>query len=103
MVKLVGLIQKRSDISDTAFREHWLTVHAEIARTFPGLRRYTVNFIDRAQHPGSAYDGFSELWFDSQDALDAAFAGPVGQRIAADIPIFMHSLTRVMVEEHVLL
>jgi len=35
--------------------------------------------------------------------LDAAFAGPVGQRIAADIPEFIGMLTLVVVQEHVVL
>lgn len=103
MVKLVGLIQKRPDLSTEAFHAHWLGVHAEIARTLPGLRRYTVNFIDRAQHPDSAYDGFSELWFDSREVPDAAFAGPEGARITADILRFIGTLTRVVVDEHVML
>jgi len=61
MVKLVGLIQKRPDLTAVAFQAYWLGVHTEIARTFPGLRRYTVNFIDRSLYPDSIYDGFSEL------------------------------------------
>lgn len=103
MVKLVGLIQKRPDLTTEAFQTHWLTVHSKIARTFPGLRRYTVNFIDRSRYADSVYDGFSELWFDSPEALDAAFAGPVGARIAEDIPTFIGTLTRVVVAEHVML
>ncbi len=100
MVKLVGLIRKRAGLSTAEFRKHWLDVHAPLARQFPGLRRYTVNFIDRETEPGAAYDGFSELWFDSQEALEAAFASPIGTAIAADIPKFMDELVRVTVDEH---
>jgi uncharacterized protein (TIGR02118 family) len=100
MVKLVGFIRKRQDLTTEAFAAHWLGVHAAIARAFPGLRRYRINLIDRARYPEAAYDGFSELWFDSRAALDAAFAGPVGARIAADIPNFIGELARVVVDEH---
>ncbi|HEX3245186.1 MAG TPA: EthD family reductase [Chloroflexota bacterium] len=100
MVKLVGLIRKRNDLTTEQFRSHWLKVHAPLARQFPGLRRYAVNFIDREASPDAAYDGFSELWFDSAADLDAAFAGPIGAAIADDIPKFMEELVRVIVEEH---
>jgi uncharacterized protein (TIGR02118 family) len=100
MIKLVGLIRKRSGLTTEQFRAHWLEVHAPLARQFPGLRRYTVNFIDREATPNAAYDGFSELWFDSAEALDAALASPIGAAIAEDIPKFMDELVRVIVEEH---
>jgi uncharacterized protein (TIGR02118 family) len=100
MVKLVGLIRKRSDLTAEQFRAHWLEVHAPLARQFPGLRRYSVNFIDREATPTAAYDGFSELWFDTAEALNAALASPIGEAIAADIAEFMDELVRVIVEEH---
>lgn len=100
MVKLVGLIRKRQDLSFEAFRQHWLGTHAQLARQLPGLRRYRVNIIDRTPFPDSAYDGFSELWFDSQEALDRAFSAPTVDALAADIPRFIGELTRVVVEEH---
>jgi uncharacterized protein (TIGR02118 family) len=100
MVKLVGLIRKRGDLTTEQFRAHWLEIHAPLARQLPGLRRYTVNFIDREASPNAVYDGFSELWFDSTEALDAALASPIGEAIAADIPKFMDELVRVIVEEH---
>ena len=103
MVKLVGMIRRRPDMPYDEFTDHWLRVHTKLAAQLPGLHRYAINFIDRRQFPNSVYDGFSELWFDSQEALDAAFAGPVGQAIAADIPAFMSELVRVTVDERVIL
>ncbi len=100
MVKLVGLIRKRPDLSWEAFQRHWLDTHAQLAARLPGLRRYTINLVDRGAFPAAAYDGFSELWFDSREALDVAFAGPEGQAIERDIPAFIGELVRVVVEEH---
>ena len=100
MLKMVGLIRQRTDLSSEAFQAHWLGTHSAIARRLPGLRRYVVNFIDRADVPEAEYDGFSELWFDSRAAMDEAFKGPVGAEIEADIPRFIGSLTRVIIDEH---
>lgn len=99
-MKLVGLIRKRAELSADEFAAHWLGTHAELARRLPGLRRYTVNIIDRERFPNAAYDGFSELWFDSAEALDAALSSSIGAEIAADIPKFMAELVRVIVDEH---
>lgn len=99
MVKLVGLIRKRADLSLEAFRFHWLETHTKIASQLPGVRRYTVNIIDREQYPNSVYDGFSELWFDSREALDQAFSRPGVDALTADIPLFIGELVRVIVDE----
>ena len=100
MVKLVGLLRKREDLSTQEFQAYWLGTHTAIARRLPGLRRYSVNLIDREQFPESSYDGFSELWFDSLEAFHAAFASPEGQEVTRDIPKFIGQLTRVVVDEH---
>lgn len=103
MVKLVGLIRRRSDLSPGEFRSHWLETHAKLAAKLPGLRRYSINLIDRDAYPNAVYDGFSELWFDSKEALDSAFAGPAGQAIEGDIPRFIGELVRVIVDEREIL
>jgi uncharacterized protein (TIGR02118 family) len=99
MVKLVGFICKRADLTLEAFRFHWLETHTKLASELPGLKRYTVNIVDRAQYPNAAYDGFSELWFDSREALDRAFSRPAVDALAADIPLFIGDLVRVVVDE----
>ena len=103
MVKLVGFIRKRADLTMEAFGFHWLETHTKLASQLPGLRRYTVNIIDREQYPNCAYDGFSELWFDSREALDAAFSGPGVLALTADIPLFIGELVRVVVDEREIL
>lgn len=44
MVKLVGLIRQRQDLSVSEFRDHWLETHAKLAAQLSGLRRYAINF-----------------------------------------------------------
>ncbi|MBB3139876.1 EthD family reductase [Halomonas organivorans] len=86
--KHVGLITKRRDQTFEEFVAHWTKVHSEIALRVPGLRKYVINPIDREQYPDSPIDGFSELWFDSLEAAEAAFASPVGQEAYEDVPNF---------------
>lgn len=97
--KHVGLITKREDQSFEAFVEHWLNVHSEIAVQVPGLRKYVINPIDRRQYPDSPIDGFSELWFDSLEAAEQAFASPVGQLAFADVPNFADQVAVTYITE----
>lgn len=103
MIKFVGLVRKRADVAVEDFRRHWLEVHVPLARRMPGLRRYTVNFIDRERYPNADYDGFSEQWFDSREALDQALSSSVADEIAQDHPSWVASVTPVVVEQHPIL
>jgi uncharacterized protein (TIGR02118 family) len=97
--KRVGFLKKKAGMSDEEFLAHWRQTHAELCKRLPGLRRYAINFIDRRKYPEAAWDGFSELWFDSIEAHDAAFASPEGKTLLADAPNFADELYGVIVEE----
>ena len=65
----------------------------------PGLRRYSVNFVDRERFPKFGYDGFSELWFDSEEDLHNAFASPEGRTLLADLPNFTSQIDPIIAVE----
>jgi uncharacterized protein (TIGR02118 family) len=102
MIKLVGFVMKPEGTTLSEFSGHWLEVHSAIARRLPGLHRYTITIIDRAEFPDCPYDGFSQLWFESRERFESALARDLGEEIAEDIPRFLAGLTRVWAEEHVI-
>lgn len=97
--KHVGLIVKQPEQSFEEFVAHWQQVHSEIALRVPGLLRYVINPIDRRQYPDSPIDGFSELWFESIDAAEAAFASPAGQAAMVDVPNFAQHVAVTYITE----
>jgi len=97
--KHVGLIVKRPEQSFEDFVAHWLKVHSEIALRVPGLLRYVINPIDRSKYPDSPIDGFSELWFESLEAAEAAFASPAGQEAFDDVPNFAQRVAVTYITE----
>ena len=103
MFKRIGLVKRRKDLSYEQFTAHWLGVHAELCKKLPGMRRYSVNLVDREQAERFGYDGFSELWFDSVEALDAALKSPEGRTLLADLPNFVEHIDPLVVEEHPML
>ncbi|MDE2573774.1 MAG: EthD family reductase [Rhodospirillales bacterium] len=97
--KRIGILRKREDMTYDQFHRHWLTTHAALCAKLPRLRRYAVNLVDRARFPKFGYDGFSELWFDNEEDLHAAFASKDGQILLADLPNFTSQIDPIITTE----
>ena len=96
MFKAIILLARPEGTTREAFRRWWLDEHAPLARELPGLRRLVFNVVDGDD---GAYDGVSELWFDSREAFDAAYATEIGAAVAADSMANVRSRTRLIVDE----
>jgi len=102
MIARVSLVRKLPDLSQAAFREHWLGPHSDIARQLPGLRGYVV-YTPLADHvPGC--DGIAITWFDTEDAAAAGFSSDaLAPLLARDRPKFLSDAAAFIAAEHVLL
>ena len=102
-VKRMGILRCKDGLSHQEFTEHWLKRHAALCLKLPGLRRYSVNLVDRARFPHFDYDGFSELWFDSEEALVSSLSSPEGKTLLADLPNFAKDVSPIISVEHQML
>ena len=98
--KRLGFQRRKAGLTQEQFVAHWVNVHAGLAKRLPRLRRYSINVIDRQRYPDLGYDGFSELWFDSQADCEAAFNSPEGAKLLADLQNYVDGVDPVFVEEH---
>lgn len=98
MFKLVIQLYRREDMTSEQFAHWWLVEHAPRAKELPGLRRLVFNLVEPGD-PESA-DGISELWFDSREAADAAYASEIGKAVAADSLANLRARVRLPVTEH---
>lgn len=112
MVKLVALLRRREGLTKAEFDRWWIDRHAPIAKRLPGLRGYRINLISDAYAYTSAgeerltappYDGTAELWFDSVEAMEAAFATPLGQDAGRDADAHTSARVHFYTEEHVMI
>ena len=103
LIKRLGILRRKDGITHQQFVEHWLERHAALCVKLPGLVRYSVNLVDRGRFPHFDYDGFSELWFDSEEALTAALQSPEGKTLLADLPNFAKDVYPIVAEEHQIL
>ena len=79
MIKLVLLFSKRADVSYEQFLRHWREVHIPLVLKIPNIRRYVISepVGTLAGSSGARQlDGMAELWFDSEEAAQAALNTP---------------------------
>jgi uncharacterized protein (TIGR02118 family) len=89
MTKVVYVMFKKEGMSREEFRRYWKDAHAPVAKQMPGLREYVQNHAladPEANEP--PYDGFEELYFESQEAMEEAIASSEGQATINDLPNF---------------
>ena len=90
MVKLMLLLHRRQGMSVEDFRRYAREQHLPLLLRLPGLTRLVINFA-QPDHTGAAppCDAIAEDWFESMEAMGAAFQGPAGQAVQADAPNFL--------------
>lgn len=105
MVKLIALLKRKPGISREEFAKRWLDEHTKISTQLPNLLEYRINIAtQRQQDNGEAeYDGTAEMWWESIDAMEAAFQSDIGQRAGADADEFCSVRIHVYTEEHLVL
>ncbi len=92
MIKLVFVVRRRADVSLADFRKYWLENHGPLVRSYAQAlqaRRYVQShtldtelngYLCQARGMTESYDGITEVWWDSLEALAAAASSPEGQQ-----------------------
>jgi uncharacterized protein (TIGR02118 family) len=96
MFKAIILLTRKDGMTKAQFRDWMLVGHSPLAKSLPGVRKLTFNVVENVD---VEYDGVSELWFDSRDAFDAAYATEIGKAVAADSLANVRARIRLFVDE----
>ena len=96
MFKAIILLKRREDMTAAEFENWWIKEHAPLAAALDGVRKIVFNLAE----DGGAFDGVSELWFDSREAFDAAYATDHGKAVAADSIAHLADRQRLFVTEN---
>ena len=107
MIKLIALLKRKPGMTREQFTRRWLDEHIKLSSKMPGLRGYLINIaIDHQPEGGGIepiYDGTAELWWDSVEAMEAAFASEEGKISGIDADKFAEVRIHIYTEEHVVL
>lgn len=106
MIKVILLLTRREGTSVEDFQRYARENHVPLLRQLPGLTRLVVNYA-QPDHTGSPppYDAIAEDWFESGQAMAAAFQSPAGAAVQRDAPNFLDTTKFQMIivqEEEVL-
>ena len=120
MIKLVYCVTRREDLPPDQFRKYWREQHGPLVRSFAEAlraRRYVQSHtldtplndqLTQSRGGGEAYDGITEVWWDSMEDLQAGMQSPggvkAGQALLEDEGKFLDlSRSRLfLTEEHVI-
>jgi uncharacterized protein (TIGR02118 family) len=106
MYKMIFGAKRRPGMSREDFGHYWTHEHAEKAMKVPGIRRYVINLAPDLSGSGRemAYDGFAEVWFESEEAMRASARSPEIRVVLDDEQNLFDLSTRfsVIVQEHVM-
>jgi uncharacterized protein (TIGR02118 family) len=104
VIKRISLVRRKEGMSREEFLAHWMGPHCDIVRQLPGLRGLRFGVVLGWTPEEAAWDGVGELWFDSVEAAEAAFASdPVRSLLAEDRPSFLGGIQVCFVEENTVL
>ena len=96
MFKAIILLTRKDGMTREEFRDWMLVRHSPLAKSLPGVRRLTFNIVENED---VEYDGVSELWFDTREAFDAAYATVIGKSVAGDSLANVKARIRLFVDE----
>jgi uncharacterized protein (TIGR02118 family) len=77
MPKVIFILQRKAGTTRGQCHEYWASEHhTAIVRRIPGLTRWVQDRVVSAPAEPAACDGVGELWFESDEALQAALGSP---------------------------
>lgn len=108
-VRNLTVLTRKEGTTPEQFREHWLEVHAPLARrALPHALRYVQNHVmssgTRVGYPTHDYeiDGIVEFVFESREGMAEDFASPLGQELMEDATRFIGRMRVYEVVGHVI-
>lgn len=89
MIKFVVVLSRKTGMTRKDFSAYLRTTHKSFARGLPGLKHYVQNHpaADAKRQP-PAWDAVVELYWESCEAMEAAWASPEGAAATADLEAF---------------
>ncbi len=98
MIKVVAVIQAKTELSRDEFLHLWNVEHPDYVRKLPGIRRYRQN--PAIEHrKGWPFSGMAELWFDSVADVRTAYAGEEAKLLFAHEDLFLDSVQWFLADE----
>lgn len=97
MVKLTALYLKPED--PAAFDQHYFNVHVPLVQQTPGLLKTEIAKVIGAPIGEPKFYLQCDMYYESEDAMNAGLASPEGRRAAKDLMTFAATIVTMMFSE----
>jgi uncharacterized protein (TIGR02118 family) len=105
MIKVLGLLTRKPELTHEEFVKHWYEIHGPLALSVPGIRRYVQSHITgtrtRPDIPETdvQIDGIAELWYDDEQSMQRAAASLEMKRLTDDGALIISQIKTYIIEE----
>lgn len=102
MIKLIAFLKRKPGMTMEQFKVRWVDEHTKLSAKMPGLLGYRIN-INQPRQPDNhepTYDGTAELWWNSVEEMEAAFASEIGQAAGKDADEFCELRYHLYTDEY---
>jgi uncharacterized protein (TIGR02118 family) len=83
-----------------AFEDYYTSTHLPLAAKMPNVARFEASRVTAAADGSEPpYYRIAEVWFDSQETMQATLSSPEGQETVTDIPKFATGGATVLIAE----
>ena len=72
MIKVIGLVKKRPDMTHAEFKDYWLNKHSKLERASLAknpVQRIVVNFFEQNLFGEAPFDGMVEIYYASVEDM----------------------------------
>jgi uncharacterized protein (TIGR02118 family) len=94
MYKATICLTCKEDMSRGEFREYYENSHAPRVEDVPGIRKYTLAFVESDDSP---YDSVADLYFDDEAAYDRAMSSDLMAELVAHVDNFVNAEEMLLV------
>lgn len=109
-VSRIGMLTRKAGMAPQEFRQHWGAVHGGMVKKLPGLKRYYQHHVvDASQlgidhaRGGWAVDGFSEIIFESREAMEDALASAAFTPTAGDVRNYVDNIRLAVCDKNIVI
>jgi uncharacterized protein (TIGR02118 family) len=107
MVKVIGFVKKREDLTLQQFKDYWLNKHSKLEKEAienTPIKRIVASFVTEELIGTVPFDGMVELYFDSIEEMKAMWSGTQDETMQEDEKNFCDPDYRVfaLTEEYII-
>jgi uncharacterized protein (TIGR02118 family) len=104
MIKMFGAMNRLDGMTREAFADYYQNQHVKVGGTMAGVVRYVSGVALQGANGGDPpFDAVSEHWWESTEAVRAAYTSELWEKARHDHPSVVNGRLMFLAEEHIVM